>query len=87
MITSESFRKVVLDEDLDFLVEEFRELLETDLDRNADAMELRKLFFRWLFPAVAATLAATPVDCARPSIDVRPRRTLNTKELKLEHTD
>lgn len=46
MITSESFRKVVLDDDLDFLVEEFRELLETDLDRNADAMELRKLFFR-----------------------------------------
>ena len=46
MKTSDSFRKVVLDEDLDFLVEEFLELLELDLDRKADATELRKLFFR-----------------------------------------
>ena len=46
MKTSDSRRKVV--EDLDFLVEECRELLELelDLDRNADATELRKLFFR-----------------------------------------
>ena len=33
---------------------------------------------RWLFPAVAATLSAMPVDCARPSIDVRPLRTFNS---------
>ena len=33
---------------------------------------------RWLFPGVAATLAAVPVDCARPSIDVRPLRTFNS---------
>ena len=46
MKTSDSFRKVVLDEDLDFLVEEFLELLELDLDRKADATEFRKLFFR-----------------------------------------
>ena len=78
MKTSDSLRRVVLDDDLDFLIEEFWELLETDLDRNADATELRKLFFWWFFPAVAAILAAIPVDCARPSMDVRSWRTWNS---------
>ena len=49
MKTSDSLRRVLLpvvvDKDLDFLIEEFPELLEIDLDRNADATELRKLFF------------------------------------------
>ena len=77
MMTSDSLRKVVRDEDLRFdeVDDSLDDFLETDLDRNFAATELRKLRFCWLFPATATTLAATPVDCARPSIDVLPCRT------------
>ena len=48
-MTSDSLRKVVRDEDLllDEVDDSLDDFLETDLDRNFDAIELRKL--RWRF--------------------------------------